>query len=301
MAAVSGGLTVGACLAGQAFLNGRLGVALGTPELAGAICVAVALMPLLALGTANGSISAARRAWSTGQRPRHWHWIGAFCAAAPIIILAQATPRIGVAAVTVAMVAGMATGSLILDARGLVPGGARPVTRRRVVGASLALAAVILAALGSGDDIAVGLFLLTIATGVAVAGVQTAIGHLAETFDDIVGATLSFAGAMPLTIVAWLVATGGRVPGGWDPSAAELLGGGLLGAVLTVLVARVVSSIGSLLLTLTLVAGQSAAALAIDVVAPVGAGPGALTAISLVLVFTAVLVSSDLKSRATTG
>lgn len=74
--ALAAGVAVGVLLAGQAFFNGRLADELGTPELAGATCSAVALIPLLALAALNGGFARARAAHRGGKRAQWWHLVG---------------------------------------------------------------------------------------------------------------------------------------------------------------------------------------------------------------------------------
>jgi transporter family-2 protein len=93
-----------------------------------------------------------------------------------------------------------------------------------------------------------------------------------------------------LTAIA-LAVTGGDAPGGWSAPAPQWIGGAL-GVVVVVVAAWTVSTLGVLRLTLAMVAGQSAGALAVDLVAPVeGQAMNVQTAIGVVLTLAAVVVS----------
>ena len=88
-----------------------------------------------------------------------------------------------------------------------------------------------------------------------------------------------------------LVVVGGGPPGGWSAPPLDWIGG-LLGAAFVIVSAVVVPVIGVLRLTLAAVAGQSAGALVLDVVAPVpGEALTAGTVVGVLLALAAVGVS----------
>ena len=253
----------------------------------------IALVALLAVAAATGGLRTARSAWRSGRRPRAWHVGGGLLVAFPLIVSAAAAAELGVALLTVALVGGQTVGSVLLDRTGLAPGGVRPMTRRRAAGAGLAVLAVALVALEDGGELDALLLAASVLAGAAIAVIQAATGHLAEAFDDAVtGSAALFAGALVTTTAAWLAATGGTAPGGWDAPPQDLLAGGLLGVLITVAIGVVVPRLGSLGLTVALTAGQSLGALLLDAVAPAGdTRIGAVTVLSLGLVFVAVVVT----------
>ena len=277
----------------QTFLNGRLAGDLGSAALAAAVNNALALAALLVVGAATGAPARLARAVGQGRRPRWWQLATAATGAAFVIITTTLAPEVGIALLTVAVVCGQSAASLVLDALGLNAGGKRPFTVPRVIGAALAVAAVALGAAGGHDDVRVGLLLLGVAGGVAFALQQMAVGYMTRaTGEPFAGATLAVAMAGLGIWLFALASTGGSAPGDWSAPPLHWIGG-LLGAVVVSVVARVVGPQGALRLTLALVAGQSVGALALDIAAPVPGG--ALTGLgvaSVLLTLLAVTIAS---------
>lgn len=283
----------GAGISLQVYSNGRLGSSLGSALLASAVNNLVGLGLLLAIGVVTRAFPRGlRRAREATDRPRRWHFVGGAAGAVLIFVSTTAAPRVGVAVLTVALVCGLTLGSLAVDAAGLSPAGRRSLTPFRCSGVGLAIAAVTLAALGSSGDLELGLLSLAVLAGVGIAVQQAANGQLADrTGEPVAAATVNFAlGATILVIVAVLV-TGGEAPEGRSAPAAQWLGGAL--GVFAVLVgAWTVASLGVLRLTLGVVAGQSAGALAVDLVAPApGEAVTAFTVLGVALTIVAVVVS----------
>jgi len=136
--------------------------------------------------------------------------------------------------------------------------------------------------------------LLTLLAGVAVSVTQAANGRLAEAFQDAaVGGAALFTGALVASVAAWLVLSGGHVRGGWDMPVEHLVLGGMTGVVVAITIGRVIPRVGSLLLTLALVAGQAGGAVVLDLVAPAaGRELTPFTGAGLVIMFLAVLVGA---------
>lgn len=279
----------------QVFLNGRLGESLGSVELAAATNTTTALVALVVIAALTGT--RARAVEGLRQRPvrRWWHWIVGVNGAIFMLFACFAAPRLGVALLTVALVCGQTIGSLLVDHLGMSPAGRQTLTTRRVAGAALALVAVAIGSLGGGVDPQPVLMGCTILVGVLVPIQQAALGHLAHsTGEPLAAGVINFVvGAAILLMVAlWL--TGGHAPNGWSAAPPVQWLGGLLGATLAVLTARLVPRIGVLRLMLALVAGQSLGALALDLVAP-GAGSGVtvVTLLGVLLTLVAVTVGSS--------
>jgi transporter family-2 protein len=285
------GILVGLFVSIQSFLNGQLGEALGSVLLAGFICGIVALVALLIVGSLRGATGEIASAWRQGRRPQPWHVAGITMAAVPLLVVAKVTPVMGVAWVTIALIGGQLLGSVILDASGLTPGKKRALTRTLTVGLLVACVAVaVLAVQGIRSSVSLPLLLLTVAAGIAVALTQTASGHIADVWNSVGAAILTFATISLVTGVAWAALSGTGITRLSQATAWELLGGGLLGASLVVMIATVIPKLGSLVTTLTQVAGQSIGAVAIDLIAPAGNPPTIATYISLLLVCAAVAI-----------
>jgi transporter family-2 protein len=289
----------GAGLSLQSFVNGRLGANLGSAELAGSISYAVGFLAVGAILAATGRATRSVRHARTVARPRWWHLVACAASAIVVIVPAKAAPELGVALLTVALVCGQATGSLVMDALGLGAGGRRPLTLPRAVGVALALVAVTVGALGRHGHLKVGLLALSVFAGVIIALVQAALGHIREMTGDPVSATgFMFAIGLPTSIVSWLVLDGFVAPGGWSAPAEQWVLGGLLGIAVTVVVARVVVPLGVLVSTLALIAGQTVGGLILDAVAPAaGESVTVRTVVSVALTFVAVSVSGMARRR----
>lgn len=275
----------------QSYLNGRLSGQLGSLELASAVNNAVGWVALLTLGLASGSVRRALARLREGERPRPWMFVGGFCGAFLIAVSTAAAPKVGVALLTVALVCGQTGGSLPVDAAGISPAGRHGVTVPRLLGVGLAIAAVVISALGSGGDLRVGLLVLAVAAGLGVALQQAANGRLAQLTGEPGAAALAnfTIGFVCLGTLALVVTWGDPIH--WGGNFFTYLGG-FLGAFFVLSAAAAVRTLGVLRLMLVSVAGQTAGALVIDLIAPVpGEEVGAATVIGLLLTVIAVFVS----------
>lgn len=294
------GLSVasGVGIAAQAFVNGRLGGSLEAPPLAAMLNNGVGLCLLIALGLATGALLRGSPRLLSAPRPRPWHFAGGPLGAFLVYVLTVGPPRVGVAVLTVALVGGQTVGSLSVDAAGLSPAGRRRLTPGRVVGVALAVIAVTLAATGSSGDLDLPILALAFVTGIGTAFQQAANGQLAgRSGEPLVAGTINFAlGGIVLAAFA-LSVTGGDAPGGWSAPPWQYLGG-FFGVAAVVTAAWTVASLGVLRLTLAVVAGQSAGALAFDLVAPApGEAVTAATVLGVLLTLAAVLVSGRGRER----
>ena len=282
----------GAGIALQAYLNGRLSGSLGSAELAAAVNNVIGLALLVALGVGTGALRRAVTRVRAAGPPKWWHFLGGPAGAVLVYTAAKAAPEVGVAVLTVALVCGQTGGSLAVDGAGLSPAGRAPLTPARGLGALLAVVAVAIAALGSRGDLEVGLLLLAVAAGMGIAVQQAANGQLAERGGEPLAAGLvNFALGGAILVAVALLATGGTPPGGWSAPPEQWIGGAL-GVAAVVTGAWAVASLGVLRLTLALVAGQSAGALVIDLIAPApGEAVTVATVVGVVLTLAAVVVS----------
>jgi transporter family-2 protein len=278
----------GALLGLQGRINGELGHRLGS-------AVAAALVSFT-VGTVCFVVIVATRHRAALRRLRHepgrwWWWLGGLAGAAVVASTAEGVPQIGVALVSVCIVAGTAVGALAVDEIGLGPAGRQQLSATRVGGAVLAVAAVALGALGDRHAaVRPLLFAALFAAGAASAWQQAANGQLRRTTSVPVASLVSFTGGT-LVLLAVTAVQGELAGGGW-PHEWWLYVGGLLGAVYIALAAASVSRLGVLRLSLATVAGQLLGAVVLDVVWP---APGielhVTTVIGVVLTFVAVAVS----------
>jgi bacterial/archaeal transporter family-2 protein len=283
-------VAAGAGIAVQSYANGRLGRSLGSAELAATVNNVTGLGALAAITLATG---AGPRALRRRGDVRAWHLLGGLGGALVVTVAAIAAPKIGVALLSLALVCGQTSGSLVADRAGVSPAGRQDITLTRMTGAVLAVVAVALSALGGSTHPQVGLIAFAVVAGVAMSLQQAANGHLARaTGEPIVASTVNFAvGVVALVAVAAL-ATGLSPPHGWSGPVPEYLGG-LIGATLATTMAVLVSKMGVLRLMVAVIAGQTAGGLAVDLVAPVhGETVTAATVAGVALTFVAVLISS---------
>jgi transporter family-2 protein len=280
----------GAALSLQSYLNGRLGRSLGSGEVAALINNTTAVVIAVAIALPLGAIPRALR--RLGE-VRVWYLLGGVGGAMLVTAGAVGAPILGVALLSVALVCGQTSGSLFADRLGLSPAGRHDATPARIAGAGLAVTAVGVSAFGARHGVHVGLLIFAVAAGVAVALQQAANGHLARTTGEpLFACIVNFIVGIALLTVAAAIVTGLSPPHGWSGSPL-LYGGGVLGAGIATILVVVVSRVGVLRLMLAVTAGQAAAGLAIDLVAPAHAGSvTALTVAGVVMAFAAVLVTS---------
>lgn len=282
----------GAALSLQAFVNGRLAGSLDSAILAGTVNNAVGLGALVAVAAGTGALGRASRAVRRTGRPRLWQLVAGVNGALFVVVSAAAAPEVGVALLTVALVCGQMGGGLLVDRFGLTPAGRRRLTPARVLAVALTVAAVALAALGARGDPQLVLLTLAVVAGAGIAVQQAAVAHVARlTGEPVVAGAVNFLmGAAAATVATAALATGPS-GGDWSAPPGEWVGG-LLGATVTVLLARVVAVLGALRVVLAVVAGQSVGGLAIDLAAPVeGEGVRTWTVVGVALTIAAVAVS----------
>jgi transporter family-2 protein len=230
------------------------------------------------------------RAGLAEGRLRWWHFTGGLFGALLVASQGLTVGVLGVAVFTVAVVCGQIGSSLLMDRLGVGPGGPRPVSGQRLLGAGLAMCAV---GLAMADRLAhpagLGLALLPLLAGIGTAwqqGVNGRVGQAARADDH--GSLL--VSTLPATLVNFttgvLVLAAVTVidllrhgPPNPLPGELWLYLGGPLGMAFIGSMVVLVRRIGVLLLGLGLVAGQLVASVLLDVLAPAGYHP--LTALTL--------------------
>lgn len=291
--AVGAAALAGFGLAVQARLNGALGARLDDGVAASLASTVAGMVLLLAFVPASrggrrsfGLLLAALKA----RRLRWWHCCGGLGGALLVASQGAAVGAIGVGVFTVAVVGGTSAGSLAVDKLGLGPGGRRPVTLARLVGAVACVAAVGLAGHDRlGGTKALVLVVLPVLAGVAVAAQSALNGRVGAVAGSPWVATLiSFVvAALALCLVLWadLFLRGG--PAGRLPGALWLYGGGWAGIGVIALATIVVRRVGVLVFGLASVAGQLIGAVALDIMTS-GRRPVAATWIALAVTLVAV-------------
>jgi transporter family-2 protein len=283
----------------QARINGGLGTRLHDGIAAAVISNGTALLLLLVAVLARpANRDGLRRVIGALRegRLRPWECVGGACGALLVASQGLSAGALGVAVFTVAVVTGQSASGLVVDRSGIAPGGRRPVTGARAVGAALTVAAVVLAVAGRlGSPSRLALAVLPLLAGAAIAWqaavngrVRQAVGGVfpATMVNAVVGtAALLIAFAISLAVRGW--------PSGVLPTEPWWYLGGAIGVGFTAVSVTVVRQIGVLLLGLGVIAGQVVGALCIDLVAPGQAGPPtAATVLGAVLTLVAVAIAA---------
>lgn len=292
--ALSAAVASGAMVALQQRFNGELKTALDDALLTALVSFGIGLVAVVAVVLPRSS------ARSAVGRVRDVPWLqrlGGLGGAALVVVGAAAAPVLGVALLSVGLVAGQTSGGLVVDRAGWGPGGTRALTPPRVLGATLCLVAVGISGLGEGARAASPLLVLLIVGAGFLTSVQQALnGRVrAVTGDAGVATLVNFVvGTVALALgVLVHAAVAGLDVGDWPgPDQWYLYLGGPMGAVFVAIAALVVRQLGVLRLGLAVTAGQLVGALLLDVAAPVAdAGVEALTVVGVALTLVAVYVS----------
>ena len=300
--ALGAALAAGALIAVQQRLNGELRQGLDDVLLTTTVSFGLGLVCVLLVVLGR---TAAREAVARLADTTWWERLGGLGGAVLVAVSAAAAPVLGVALLTVALVAGQTVGGLVVDRLGVAPGGRHVLTGPRVAGALVCLVAVAVSLTGGGARDAEPLLLaLIVVTGFVTAVQQALNGRVhAVTGDAMVTTALNFVvGAAALVAllagqaaVQWLTGPGpvGLAPQQW-PGAGQwhLYLGGPLGVVFVAVAATAVRALGVLRLGLALVAGQLVGAVLLDTAVPApGAALSASTAAGAALTLVAVAVS----------
>ncbi|MDP1818585.1 MAG: DMT family transporter [Acidimicrobiales bacterium] len=207
--------------------------------------------------------------------------------------------RLGVAVFSIAFFAGQMAFGLAVDRLGIAPGGRRPITRVRVGSVVLAMAAVVLAQLGSPvGDLAPDLVVFVVAAGAASALQSACNGRIASALGDPVAATALnvVVGTVCLASIAAVVALAGNLDPPLWPTEPWHYAGGLLGVTIVLALAAATSAIGVLRATIAMLAAQLVAAFMLDWVARHEPPTGGAVAAAVLLILAASLVN---RSRVT--
>nr|WP_179519657.1 DMT family transporter [Nocardioides perillae] len=303
-------VAVGALVAVQSQLNGDLAQRLGEGARAGVAAatvsfgvglVVLAVVVAVLRGPRAGVVRLVAAVRSGELRP--WLLLGGVAGALLVATQGLTVGTVGVALFTVAVVAGQTSSALVVDRAGLGPSGPRAVSRGRVVGAVVTVAAVVLTVSGrlTGPEglgaAALALALLPLLAGAAVSWQQAVNGRVSEVAGPVATAVNNFAVGLValLVLLAATVLLPGELRG--PPGLADgwwLYCGGPLGVAFIALTAALVKVHGVLVLGLCVVAGQVVTSVALDAVtgaAEVGPATVAGAVVTLVGVGTGALAS----------
>ena len=282
----------------QSRINGELGQKLGDGFFAAIISFGSGLLILAiaALFWRPGRRGVGRVVTALRTRSIPW-WYVVGGAAGAFFVLTQSlvVGLVGVALFTVGVVAGQTASSLLVDHRGLGTMGAQPVTRQRLIGAVVAVGAVVLAASSElRGDLPFWVLLAPFVAGASV-GWQAAVnGQVRAIAGSAFTATLgNFVVGTAVLLVAAVIHT---AIVGWPahfPAEPWLYIGGAIGCVFIGTQALIVRFTGVLLMGLAVLSGQLITAVVFDLVAPVQAHAIApLTIVGAALTLVAVVIAA---------
>ncbi len=301
--AVAGAVLIGALTAVQARVNGSLGAELADGIVAAAISFGSGLVIVAALCAVLPTGRAGFGRLVRGIRQRTipaWMLVGGLLGAFTVASQGLTVATIGVALFTVGFVAGQTTAGLVLDRIGYGPAGVVPLTAKRIVGALLAIAAVVVCLSGDAlDTVPAWMLVVPAVAGMGVATQQATNGRLRARVDSPLTATLvNFIGGTTVLLVAAIAhvaVVGAPQP---PPSAPWLYLGGAIGVVYIFLSAVVVRRTGVLLLGLGSVGGLLSTSVLLDALWPAPAAPGTAVALTAAAVAVAgVAVAAAPKGR----
>ncbi|MEX8032659.1 DMT family transporter [Microbacterium sp. 20-116] len=282
--AVGGAVLIGALTALQARINGSLGAELGDGFVAAAISFSSGLLILIAL---SALIPGGRRGFGRlvrGIRSRSippWMLLGGLLGAFTVASQGLTVATIGVALFTVGFVAGQTTGGLVLDRIGYGPAGVVPVTVRRLIGALLAIAGVVVCL--SGDTLGAvppWMLVVPVIAGAGVAWQQGTNGRLRVRVESPLTATLvNFIGGTVVLLIAAGVHVAVVGAPRTVPTEPWLYIGGAVGVIYIFLSSVVVRRTGVLLLGLGSVVGLLVTSVLLDALWPAPAAPSTLVAL----------------------
>ena len=303
--AVAATVVCGALVAAQSRINGELGQALGDGYLAAFISfgsgfVILAIVALVHPATRRGvaSIVGAVRG---GQMP-WWYTVGGSAGALFVLSQGLTAALLGVALFTVATVTGQTLSGMLVDRRGLGTMAPKPVTVFRLVGAVLAVIAVIVAVSPRVQGgVAPWVLILPLAAGLGLGWQQAVNGQVRQASTALTATFFNFlVGALILGVILLVhaLANGLAVQVVTNP---WLYVGGAVGIVFVFGYAITVRYTGVLLLGLSAIAGQLAASLVFDLALPVAEHPIApATVIGTIVTFVAVAIAA-IPTRASSG
>lgn len=265
-------IAAGAGLALQGRINGELGARLDHGMLAALISFAVGLVVLAALlAVSPGSRAGVRRLVGVirdGSMP-WWYATTGLLGAFLVATQGVAVGTLGVALFTVGVVAGQTMSGLAVDRMGLGGLAKKHITAPRVVGALLALVAVGLALVGTGELDGAWLIVLPFAAGL-LQSLQQAMGGLVQRHSRsaIAQAVSNFLVGTVALAAFVLVQTIAGVRAQPLPTEPWLYVGGVLGIVFIALMSVAVHHLGVLTMGLGVICGQVVMSVALDAVFP---------------------------------
>lgn len=298
-AALLGSGAAGALTAAQSRINGGLSQHLGDGYVTAAVSFGsgtlILFLVIVLNRRAREGFALLRRELTSGHLPR-WSLIGGAFGAFFVLGQGLVATVLGVALFTVGVVAGQVFGGLVIDRIGIGPGGRVDPTLPRVFGTALAILAVIFSVVAdlvnphaSSGQIWLIVIPVLIGTGVSM---QAAVNGLVRSAAQS-ALTATFVSFLVGTAILVAIAAISVAANGWPtdwPKQPLYYSGGVLGIVFIALAAMLVRTAGVLLLSMSNVAGQLLASVAIEAGLPLvgGVSVGLLVGAGIALIAVAV-------------
>lgn len=273
----------GSTMAVQSRVNALLGDRLGDPVAAALVSFLVGLCVVAAASALTGAGRRGAVALPARVRQRCFPWWFLLAGSVGAFFVLTQTLTVGVLGVSVlllAVVVGQSLGGLAVDRWGIGPGGARPLTGRRVLGTALVVAAVVLAVsprLGAGAAGVTALVLLPLLAGVLMPAQTAMNSRIGAAVDTPLTPTLTnfLAGAAALGLATAIHRAVTDSPPWMWPGPWWLWTGGAVGVVFVAAGTVLARWIGVLQTSLGLVTGMLLGGLTIDLLLP---APGTVVA-----------------------
>ncbi|GAA2780360.1 DMT family transporter [Saccharopolyspora taberi] len=283
---MAGATAVGVLLSIQARINGALGARLDDPIAAAVVSFGAGLVVLVGCATAIPSARlGARRVVAqirSDQGLRWWQCLGGVCGGYLVFTQSMTAQVLGVALFTITVVAGQVGSGLVVDRLGLGPAGPQRVTTPRLLGAALAVVAVLIAVSAQlGTSRADWLVLLPALAGIGLSWQAAVNGRVRQTArSSVLASTVNFGIGTCALLLAFAVEVAVRGLPAELPPEPWLYVGGFLGIFVIGGSVALVRYTGVLVLALGMIAGQLVGALLLDVVVP---SPGTTVPVSTVV------------------
>lgn len=265
----------GILIAAQSRVNGGLSAALGNSTEAAVYSFGSGFLVLNIIALANPRVRQGIRrivaGVKSGELPA-WRLSAGIMGGIFVAIQTYTVPIIGVALLSVVMIAGQTLASLIVDQIGITGGGKQPITNRRILAALITIIAVLVAVW---EEIQLAnispMPIIIVFVGGFMIGVQRALNGQ---INDISGQSFSttwlnfFMGTSTLVILLIIKTASGADLVGLPTSPWWIYWGGTIGVLYIASSSVIVAKIGVLPFTLFATGGQLIGSLIFDLIAP---------------------------------
>ena len=265
----------GILIAAQSRVNGGLSAALGNSTEAAVYSFGSGFLLLNIIALANPKVRQGVRrivaGVKSGELPA-WRLSAGIMGGIFVAIQTFTVPVIGVALLSVVMIAGQTLASLIVDRVGITGGGKQPITLRRVLAAAITIFAVLVAVW---EEIQLANIspapIIIVFVGGFMIGVQRALNGQ---INDVSGQSFSttwlnfFMGTSTLVILLIINTARGEELVGLPTSPWWIYWGGTIGVLYIASSSVIVAKIGVLSFTLFATGGQLIGSLIFDLIAP---------------------------------